>query len=233
MKKLYEGKAKVLYQTDEPGLLIQAFKDDATAGDGAKRGTIKGKGACNNAISSKLFEVLSSNGIANHFVKKLDDVDMLVKDLRMFRVEAVVRNIAAGSMSKRLGIKEGEVLEFPILEFYLKNDELHDPMVNDYHIKAMGLADEKSLKRIEEISLKTNDVLKGFLGGRKIDLVDFKLEFGSADGEIFVGDEISPDTCRFWDSSTKEKLDKDRFRRDLGGIEEAYEEVRKRICGLK
>jgi len=230
-KKLYEGKAKVLYETDEPGLLIQTFKDDATAGDGEKKGTILKKGAINNAISSRLFEVLAADGICTHFVKKLDEVDMLVKRLQMFRVEVTIRNIAAGGLSRTLGIPEGEFLKCPILEYHLKDDELHDPLINRFHIRALDLVDDETLGTMEEISFKTNGVLKRFLSERNIDLVDFKLEFGIANGEILVGDEISPDTCRFWDSETGDKLDKDRFRRDLGSVEEAYEEVRKRICG--
>lgn len=229
-KKLYEGKAKILYETDKPGLLIQTFKDDATAGDGDKKGIIQGKGARNNAISAVLFEVLASNGVKNHFVEKLNEVDMLVKGLQMFPVEATVRNIVAGGMSRSLGIREGEVLKYPVLEYHLKDDELHDPLINEYHIRALGLVEDKALEKMEDATFKTNEVLKTFLVERDIDLVDFKLEFGSSEGEILVGDEISPDTCRFWDSGTREKLDKDRFRRDLGGIEEAYTEVWKRIC---
>ncbi|MFQ5905158.1 MAG: phosphoribosylaminoimidazolesuccinocarboxamide synthase [bacterium] len=232
VKKLYEGKAKVLYETDEPDLLIQTFKDDATAGDGEKRGTILRKGAVNNSISSRLFEVLAAERIRNHFVKKLNEVDMLVKRLRMFRVEVTVRNIAAGGLSRTLGIPEGEVLKYPVLEYHLKDDELHDPLINSFHIRALDLADDETLGKMEETSFRTNEVLERFLSERNIDLVDFKLEFGTADGEILIGDEISPDTCRFWDSRTRDKLDKDRFRRDLGGVEEAYEEVRKRICGV-
>lgn len=229
-KKLYEGKAKILYETDEPGLLIQTFKDVATAGDGEKKGIIQGKGARNNAISSRLFEVLSENGVRNHFVEKLNETDMLVKGLRMFPVEVTVRNIVAGGMSRRLGIREGETLRFPVLEYHFKSDELHDPLINEYHIRALDLVKEKTLEEMEETTFRTNEILKEFLKERNIDLVDFKLEFGVSDGKILVGDEISPDTCRFWDSRTREKLDKDRFRRDLGGIEEAYGEVWKRIC---
>lgn len=229
-KKLYEGKAKILYETDKPGLLIQTFKDDATAGDGDKKGIIPGKGARNNAISAALFEVLASNGVNNHFVEKLNEVDMLIKGLQMFPVEVTVRNIVAGGMSRSLGIREGEVLKSPVLEYHLKDDELHDPLINEYHIRALGLVEEKALEKMEDATFKTNEVLKTFLVERNIDLVDFKLEFGSSGGEVLVGDEISPDTCRFWDSETREKLDKDRFRRDLGGIEEAYTEVWKRIC---
>ena len=229
-KKLYEGKAKILYETDKPGLLIQTFKDDATAGDGDKKGIIQGKGARNNAISAALFEVLASNGVNNHFVEKLNEVDMLIKGLQMFPVEVTVRNIVAGGMSRSLGIREGEVLKSPVLEYHLKDDELHDPLINEYHIRALGLVEEKTLEKMEDATFKTNEVLKTFLVERNIDLVDFKLEFGSSGGEVLVGDEISPDTCRFWDSETREKLDKDRFRRDLGGLEEAYTEVWKRIC---
>lgn len=231
-KKLYEGKAKILYETDQPGLLIQTFKDDATAGDGDKKGIIQGKGAYNNAISAGLFEVLTSNGVSNHFVEKLNEVDMLVKGLQMFPVEVTIRNIVAGGMSRRLGIREGETLKSAVLEYHLKDDELHDPLINEYHIRALGLVEEKTLKKMEDATFKTNEVLKAFLKDRNIDLVDFKLEFGASGGEILVGDEISPDTCRFWDIGTREKLDKDRFRKDLGGIEEAYREVWKRICKI-
>jgi len=231
-KKLYEGKAKILYETDQPELLIQTFKDDATAGDGDKKGIIQGKGAYNNAISARLFEVLASNGVSNHFVEKLDEVDMLVKGLQMFPIEVTIRNTVAGGMSRRLGIREGETLKSAVLEYHLKDDELHDPLINEYHIRALGLVEEKTLEKMEDAAFRANEVLKAFLKVRNIDLVDFKLEFGASGDEILVGDEISPDTCRFWDSETKEKLDKDRFRKDLGGIEEAYREVRKRICEM-
>jgi len=231
-KKLYEGKAKILYETDQPELLIQTFKDDATAGDGDKKGIIQGKGAYNNAISARLFEVLASNGVSNHFVEKLDEVDMLVKGLQMFPIEVTIRNTVAGGMSRRLGIREGETLKSAVLEYHLKDDELHDPLINEYHIRALGLVEEKTLEKMEDAAFRANEVLKAFLKDRNIDLVDFKLEFGASGDEILVGDEISPDTCRFWDIGTKEKLDKDRFRKDLGGIEEAYREVRKRICEM-
>lgn len=228
-KKIYEGKAKILYETDKPDLVIQEFKDDATAFDATKRGTIKDKGVINNEISSALFQLLESKGIPTHFVKKLSDREMLVKKLEIILVEVTIRNISAGGLSKALGIEEGIVLKSPVLEYHYKSDALHDPLINDYHIEMLGLATQKEMKKIKDYSFSINEILKDFFNKVNLKLVDFKLEFGRHKGRILLGDEISPDTCRLWDKKTNEKLDKDRFRRDLGKIEEAYQEVLKRI----
>lgn len=236
MKKggmIYEGKAKKVYETDNPDLLIQEFKDDATAFDATKRGTIKDKGIVNNRISEILFTLLESKGVATHFVKRLSEREMLVKRLKIFPIEVTIRNIVAGGMAKVFGLAEGIVLKEPVLEYHYKEDKLHDPLMNDYHIRAIGLAKHKELDFIATTSFKVNNILKSFFERRNVDLVDFKLEFGKHKGKILLGDEISPDTCRFWDKDTKEKLDKDRFRRDLGKIEEAYQEMLKRIEGVK
>ncbi|NQT75768.1 MAG: phosphoribosylaminoimidazolesuccinocarboxamide synthase [Candidatus Omnitrophica bacterium] len=228
-KKFYEGKAKIMYETDKPDFVIQEFKDDATAFDATKRGTIKEKSVINNEISSALFQLLESKGIPTHFVKKLSDREMLVKRLDIILVEVTIRNISAGGLSKLLSIEEGIVLKSPLLEYHYKKDELHDPLINDYHIEMLGLATSKEMKKIRDYSFSINEILKDFFGKVGLKLVDFKLEFGRHKGKILLGDEISPDTCRLWDKKTNEKLDKDRFRRDLGRIEEAYQEVLKRI----
>jgi len=230
-KLLYEGKAKKIYSTKDEDLVIQDFKDSATAGDGAKKGTIKGKGAINNQLSAFLFDYLRSHGIPTHFEKKINKNSMLVKKLEMFKLEVVMRNIAAGSLVKKYGIKEGTELAQPVLEFYLKDDSLHDPMISNEHSVAFGLATVDEVIEISRFAKKINVILKDFLSRREILLVDFKLEFGKQDGTIYLGDEISPDTCRFWDAGTKEKLDKDRFRQDLGGVEDAYKEILKRVLG--
>lgn len=234
MKKttlLYEGKAKQVFATDDPHLVIQRFKDDATAFNAQKRGTIAGKGKFNNAISAALFELLSRHGIPNHFVSRLDEREMLVRRVQIVPVETVVRNIVAGSLAKRLGLEEGRELPRPILEYYYKSDALGDPMINQWHITVLGMASEAELERIDELALRTNDILREFFAARQLLLVDFKLEFGRFHGEILLADEISPDTCRFWDARTREKLDKDRFRFDLGNVEEAYAEIHRRVCG--
>ncbi|MBU4311239.1 MAG: phosphoribosylaminoimidazolesuccinocarboxamide synthase [Candidatus Omnitrophica bacterium] len=228
-KKIYEGKAKILFDTDKPDLVIQEFKDDATAFDATKRGTIEQKGVMNNEISCALFRLLESKGIPTHFVKKLSEREMLVKKLDIVMVEVTIRNISAGGLSKLLGIEEGIVLKKPVLEYHYKNDGLHDPLINDYHIEMLGLATDKEMKKIKDYSFSVNEILKDFFNKVGLKLVDFKLEFGRHKGKILLGDEISPDTCRLWDKKTNEKLDKDRFRRDLGKIEEAYQEVLKRI----
>jgi phosphoribosylaminoimidazole-succinocarboxamide synthase len=230
-EQLYEGKAKRVYRTDSPGLYLVDYKDDATAFNGAKKGTIQNKGVLNNLISTVFFRLLEEKGISTHFVEQVSDREMLVKSLDIIKVEVVVRNIVAGSLAKRLGIPEGKVLTDPILEFYYKDDDLGDPMINDYHIRALGLATPAQMNKITELSLKVNKILLKYLSDKNIDLVDFKLEFGVHDGVLILGDEISPDNCRFWDKSTHEKLDKDRFRRDLGKVEEAYEEVYRRLTG--
>lgn len=224
-KKIYEGKAKILYQTEDPNLLIQYFKDDATAFDATKRGTIKDKGVCNNKISAKLFQVLEAKGIKTHFVEQLSDREMLVKRLEIVPVEVTIRNVVAGGMAKALGLEEGLKLDEPVLEYHYKNDALHDPLLNAYHIRALRLATEKELDYIQDSSFQVNKILSDFFDTKDVELVDFKLEFGRHKGQILLGDEISPDTCRLWERATGRKLDKDRFRRDLGQIEEAYQEV--------
>ncbi|MDF2520908.1 MAG: purC [Clostridia bacterium] len=232
LEMLYEGKAKKVYRTDTDNYYIVEYKDDATAFNGLKKGTINEKGIMNNTISSKLFELLEEKGIKTHFVKKLSDREMLVKKVQIVPLEVLVRNYAAGSLSKRYGIEEGTKLGSTVLEFCYKNDELGDPFINEYHIKAMGFAAEEEVRIIEKSALKINKVLIELMKEKNIDLVDFKLEFGrTPEGEIILADEISPDTCRLWDASTHEKLDKDRFRRDMGKVEEGYMEVVRRICG--
>ncbi|NOY78894.1 MAG: phosphoribosylaminoimidazolesuccinocarboxamide synthase [Calditrichaeota bacterium] len=232
MKKgelLYEGKAKKLYATDNPDMVIQEFKDDATAFNGKKKGTIKDKGVVNNKISAFIFEFLESYHVPTHFEKVLSDREMLVKKLDIIPVEVVMRNIATGSLVKRYGLEEGKELDYPVLEFYLKDDELNDPMINEHHAVAFGLATPDEMETISRYATKINAILKSFFIRRKIRLIDFKLEFGRFKDRILLGDEISPDTCRFWDLETGEKLDKDRFRQDLGRVEEAYQEMLNRI----
>ncbi len=226
---IYEGKAKKLYLTGKEGIIIQYFKDDATAFNAQKRGEIISKGIINNKISERIFRLLSKNGIPTHFVKRLGDREMLVKRLKIIPVEVVVRNLIAGSLAARLGIEEGKKVKKPIIEFYFKNDELGDPMINEDHIKALGIATGLQISTIERYSLKTNRILKRFFAERGLILVDFKLEFGIYKNRVLLGDEFSPDTCRLWDAKTFEKLDKDRFRRDLGKVEEAYQEVLERV----
>ena len=230
-KLIYEGKAKKVFETDDKDLYIQEFKDDATAFDATKRGTIVGKGVVNNKVSAKLFELLESKGIETHFVKLLNDREMLIKRLEILLIEVTIRNVVAGGMAKLLGMEEGIVLKEPVLEYHYKSDPLHDPLINEYHIKTLGLASDDELRMISQRSFEINIILKDFFAKRDIDLVDFKLEFGRHKDKVLLGDEISPDTCRFWEKGTKKKLDKDRFRRDLGGIEEAYQEVLKRTIG--
>lgn len=228
-KLLYEGKAKKVYETTDPELFIQEFKDDATAFDATKKGTIRQKGVMNNKISSILFKLLESKGVETHFVKQLDDRNMLIKKVKIIPLEVTMRNIVAGGMSKLLGIKEGVMLEEPVLEYHYKDDSLHDPLINDYHARALKLANEEELEFIKKRSFEINNILKAFFDKRGLCLVDFKLEFGRSKDKILLADEISPDTCRFWDKNTQEKLDKDRFRRDMGKVEEAYQEVLKRL----
>jgi phosphoribosylaminoimidazole-succinocarboxamide synthase len=227
---LYEGKAKRVYATDHPDLVIQYFKDDATAFNAKKRGTIVNKGVMNNRISERLFRLLEGEGVPTHFVDRPTDRDMVVKRLEIVPVEVVVRNIIAGSMSKRLGIPEGTKAKKPILEFYYKSDALDDPLINDDTAVALGWATTAELARIKAMAKKVNSVLRRFFDKRGLILVDFKIEFGRHKGSILLGDEICPDTCRLWDKKTMEKMDKDRFRRDLGKVEEAYIEVCKRVC---
>ncbi len=228
-EKLYEGKAKAIYTTDDPDVLIMHFKDEATAFNAKKKGIIKEKGVINNKVSSRIFEFLEANGIRTHFVERLTDRDMAVKNLDIIPVEVIVRNFTAGSISKRLGIPEGIELKTPIVEYCYKSDELGDPFINDFIIRAFEYAGEDELRWMEETALKVNKLLTDFFDERGIILVDFKLEFGRHKGEVLLGDEITPDGCRLWDKKTLEKLDKDRFRRDLGKIEEAYEEVLRKV----
>lgn len=229
--KIYEGKAKILYETDDPDLVIQYFKDDATAFDAKKRGTIAQKGVYNNRISSVLFEYLKQNGVRTHFVRQLSEREMLVKRLEIIKIEVVVRNICAGSLAKRLGLDEGTPLREPVLEFFYKDDALGDPMLNDDHVRLLDLATSQEVRAIRKRALLVNDLLREFLDKRNVILVDFKLEFGRHRGQLLLGDEITPDGCRLWDKHSLEKMDKDRFRRDLGKVEEAYQEVYRRICG--
>ena len=232
-EQMYEGKAKKVFATDSEDYCIVSYKDDATAFNGVKRGTIAGKGVINNKMTNYLMKKLAAEaGVPTHFVEELSDRETLVKKVKIVPLEVIVRNIAAGSFSKRFGVKEGTPLKCPTLEYCLKDDALGDPMINDYQILACGFATEEELNTIADYAFRVNDYLKDFFAGVNIDLVDFKLEFGKTrDGEIVLADEISPDTCRFWDMTTHEKLDKDRFRRDLGNVEEAYDEMMKRVLG--
>lgn len=235
MKKLeqvYEGKAKKVFKTDDPALYIVDYKDDATAFNGQKKGTIAGKGVINNRVTNHLMGLIEREGIPTHFVRELSQRETLVKKVGIVPVEVIVRNIAAGSLSKRLGLPEGQKLASTVLEYCYKDDALGDPMINDYHIFAMGLATKDELALIADYSLRINAFLSAYLKDLGIELIDFKLEFGrTPDGAIVLADEISPDTCRFWDSATGEKLDKDRFRRDLGNVEGAYREILRRLLG--
>jgi len=231
-QQLYEGKAKKVFATNDPGLCIVDYKDDATAFDGKKKGTIRDKGVVNNRVTNHLMRLLESRGIPTHFVEEISSRETVVKKVDIVPIEVIVRNIAAGSLSKRLGLPEGQKLGATVLEYCYKDDDLGDPMINDYHIAAMGLATPEELKTIADYSFRVNDILGAYLKDLGIELIDFKLEFGrTSDGVIVLADEISPDTCRFWDSKTKEKLDKDRFRRDLGGVEDAYQEILRRLMG--
>ena len=232
-EQLYEGKAKKVYATDDPKVVLVDYKDDATAFNGLKKGTILNKGVVNNKVTNFLMQMLEKEGIETHYIKQLSDRETLVKKVEIVPIEVIVRNIAAGSLAKRLGLEEGTPLKSTVLEFCYKNDELGDPMINDYHIAAIGLATKEELEQITKMSLKVNEFLTAYLANLNIELVDFKLEFGRYDARIILADEISPDTCRFWDSTTHQKLDKDRFRRDLGGVEEAYEEILMRLMGEK
>ncbi len=231
-KLIYEGKAKKLYETDDPDRLIIEFKDEAASLDGRKKGVFKDKGIVNNKMSEYIFKYLESYHIPTHFEQTISDREMVVKRLEMIPIEVIVRNIATGSLCTKYGCKEGEDLRYPIIELYLKNDELNDPMMNEYHAAAFGLATPEEMQTIERYATKINALLKSFFIRRKVRLVDFKLEFGRFHGELMLGDEISPDTCRFWDLETGEELDKDRFRKDLGKVEEAYKEMLRRVLKL-
>lgn len=228
-EQLYEGKAKKVFATDDKDYCIVDYKDDATAFNGLKKGTITGKGVINNKMSNYLFQLLEQKGVPTHFVKQLSDRETLVKKVEIVPLEVIVRNKAAGSLAKRLGMPEGTPMKCPVLEFCYKSDKLGDPMVNEYHILAAEFATKEEVDKISSMALEINKILCEFFLSVNIELIDFKLEFGRYHGEIILADEISPDTCRFWDVHTHEKLDKDRFRRDLGGVEEAYQEVMKRI----
>ncbi len=229
---LYEGKAKKVYATDDPEVLLVDYKDDATAFNGLKKGTIAGKGAVNNRVTNFMMQLLEKEGVPTHFIKELSDRETLVKKVSIVPLEVIIRNVSAGSFAKRCGVEEGIVFKKPTIEFSYKNDELGDPLINSYHALALGLATEEEIEEIKRLAFKVNDVMKDFFKKLNVDLIDFKLEFGRlSDGRIVLADEISPDTCRFWDSTTHEKLDKDRFRRDLGNVEGAYSEMMKRILG--
>jgi phosphoribosylaminoimidazole-succinocarboxamide synthase len=231
-QQLYEGKAKKVFATDNPDFLIVDYKDDATAFNGEKKGTIQGKGVINNRVTNHLMKLLESKGIPTHFVEELSERETVVKKVTIIPLEVIVRNIAAGSLSKRLGIAEGTKLASTVLEYSYKDDALGDPMINDYHIAALNLAAQTELEKIVKYSFEINRILTEYLKEAGVELIDFKLEFGrTKDGTILLADEISPDTCRFWDSKTGEKLDKDRFRRDMGGVEDAYQEILKRLLG--
>lgn len=230
--QLYEGKAKKVFATTDPEVCIVSYKDDATAFDGLKKGTILGKGAINNRVTNHLMRLLEKQGVPTHYVQELSDRETAVRRVDIVKIEVIVRNIAAGSLSKRLGIPEGTTLPCTVLEYSYKNDDLHDPMINRYHAFALELATAEELDQIDRYAFQVNDFLRGYLKEVNLDLVDFKLEFGrTSDGTIVLADEISPDTCRFWDATTHEKLDKDRFRRDLGGVEDAYQEILRRLLG--
>ncbi|HEU4506303.1 MAG TPA: phosphoribosylaminoimidazolesuccinocarboxamide synthase [Nitrospira sp.] len=228
---IYEGKAKKIFTTGQPDEVLQYFKDDATAFNAQKRGTIVEKGVINNKVSERLFRLLEQSGVPTHFVERKSDREMLTKKVTIVPVEVVVRNRVAGSLAKRLGLKEGETIQPPIVEWYYKNDALGDPLITDDHARLLNLATSEQLAEIRRLALKVNSVLQPFFAERRMILVDFKLEFGMHNGRLILADEISPDTCRLWDEGTKESMDKDRFRKDLGKIEEAYQEVLKRVCG--
>ncbi|MBR3678595.1 MAG: phosphoribosylaminoimidazolesuccinocarboxamide synthase [Oscillospiraceae bacterium] len=232
LEQLYEGKAKKVYATNDPDCVIVDYKDDATAFNGEKKGAIAGKGIINNKMTNYMFAMLEKEGVPTHLVKEISDRETIVKKVSIVPLEVIVRNVAAGSFSKRMGVEEGTKLLCPILEFSYKNDDLGDPFINDYYALALGLATKEEIDTIANYAFKVNAFMVDFFKKLNIDLIDFKIEFGkTSDGTIILADEISPDTCRFWDSTTHEKLDKDRFRRDMGGVEEAYQEIMKRLMG--
>ena len=230
-EQLYEGKAKKVFATENPDYVIVSYKDDATAFNGLKKGTISGKGAINNRMTNYMFKLLEKEGVPTHFVEELNDRETVVKKVEIVPLEVIVRNVAAGSFSKKLGIEEGTPLKQPTLEFSYKNDDLGDSFINDYYALGLGLATKEEIEAITKYAFKVNEFMLGFFKNLGVDLIDFKIEFGRFHGEIILADEISPDTCRFWDSKTHEKLDKDRFRRDIGGVEDAYNEMMKRVLG--
>lgn len=231
-EQLYEGKAKKVFATDDANLVIVDYKDDATAFNGEKKGTITGNGVINNVMSNHMFQLLEQQGVPTHFVEQLSERETLVKKVSIVPLEVIIRNISAGSFAKRFGVEEGIVFDEPTIEFSYKNDELGDPLMNAYHAIALKAATREEIETIKAMAFKVNEVMKQYFDTLNVILVDFKLEFGkTADGKIVLADEISPDTCRLWDKTTKEKLDKDRFRRDMGGVEEAYQEIMKRVMG--
>ena len=231
-EQLYEGKAKKVYATEDADLYIVSYKDDATAFNGLKKGTISGKGVINNRMSNFLMQILEKNGVPTHFVEEINDRETIVKKVSIVPLEVIIRNVSAGSFSKKYGVEEGRVFDEPTIEFSYKNDDLGDPLLNAYHAIALKLATREEIETIKSMAFKVNEVLCEYFKGMNIRLVDFKLEFGRlSDGTIVLADEISPDTCRLWDIDTNEKLDKDRFRRDMGGVEEAYQEVMRRLMG--
>ena len=230
--QIYEGKAKKVFATEDPNLVIVSYKDDATAFNGLKKATITGQGVVNNRMTNYMFKMLEKAGVPTHYVEELNDRETVVKKVSIVPLEVIVRNVAAGSFSKRMGVEEGTALKCPILEFSYKNDDLGDPFINDYYALALGLATKEEIDLIAKYTFMINDFMLDFFKKLNIDLIDFKIEFGkTSDGKIILADEISPDTCRFWDSTTHEKLDKDRFRRDMGGVEDAYAEIMKRLMG--
>lgn len=229
-KKLYEGKAKIVYETEDKNCLIVEYKDDATAFNGEKKGKISEKGVVNNKITNYLMQILEKKNIHTHFVKEISQRETVVKNVKIIPLEVIIRNISAGSFSKRYGVKEGIIFDNPTIEFSYKDDSLGDPLINEYHVLALNIASKSDMDKIKNMAFKVNDILKSYFKRLDVDLVDFKLEFGKTlEGEIILADEISPDTCRFWDSKTQKKLDKDRFRQDLGNVEEAYFEMMNRI----
>ena len=230
-EQLYEGKAKKVFATEDPDCVIVDYKDDATAFNGEKKGTIRGKGVVNNRMTNYMFKLLEKEGVPTHFVEELNDRETVVKKVEIVPLEVIVRNVAAGSFSKKLGIEEGTPLKRPTLEFSYKNDDLGDPFINDYYALGLGLATEEEIAEITKYAFMVNDFMLKFFKEHNVDLIDFKIEFGRFHGKIILADEISPDTCRFWDSTTHEKLDKDRFRRDMGGVEDAYSEMMRRVFG--
>lgn len=232
MKKvelLYEGKAKKVYTTEDPDVLIVDYKDDATAFDGQKKGTIVGKGAINNRMTNHIFKLFEKDGIPTHYIEELSDRETAVKKVEIIPLEVIIRNITAGSFAKKMGMEEGIVLKRPTLEFSYKNDDLHDPFINRYYALALDLATEEEIDTIEKYAFQVNEIMKKYFDSLGIDLVDFKIEFGRYKGQVILADEVSPDTCRLWDKETHEKLDKDRFRRDMGNVEDAYNEVFRRL----
>lgn len=231
LEQIYEGKAKKVYATENQDYVIVDYKDDATAFNGQKKGTIVGKGVVNNKVSNHFFRLLESKGIPTHYVEQLSDRETVVKKVEIIPVEVIIRNKAAGSFTKRVGVEEGTKLKCTILEYSYKNDELGDPLINSYYVRALGLASDEEMEKIKEYSFKVNEILCEYLKDLGVELIDFKLEFGRFNGDIVLADEISPDTCRYWDIETGKKLDKDRFRRDLGDVEEAYQEIIKRLMG--